>query len=76
MGWYRYRLCGDFKVTLNPYLAVDQYILPKQLELFATLAAGRHFTKLGLSQAYLQLELLEESKKFVVVNTNKGLYLI
>ena len=36
---------------------------------------GRYtFTKIDLSQAYLQLPLDEESKKFVVINTLKGLF--
>eukprot|EP00731_Ephydatia_muelleri_P001779 Em0001g1779a len=48
------RICGDYKVTLNPCLEVDQYPLPKPEELFATLAGGEQFTKMDLSQAYLQ----------------------
>lgn len=43
-------------------------------ELFATLNGGQHFTKLDLSEAYLQIELNEESKRYLVVNTHKGLY--
>eukprot|EP00731_Ephydatia_muelleri_P015883 Em0009g307a len=68
------RICGDYKVTLNPCLEVDQYPLPKPEELFATLAGGEQFTKMDLSQAYLQLELEEESKRLVTINTHKGLY--
>ena len=52
----RFRLCGDYKVTINQDLdlEVDQYPLPKP---FATLANGSLFTKHELSQAYLQVEL-------------------
>ena len=35
---------------------------------------GENFTKLDLSQAYLQLPLEEESKEYVTVNTHKGLF--
>lgn len=40
------RLCGDYKVSVNEALVVDQYPLPKPSDLFATLAGGKWFTKL------------------------------
>ena len=70
----RVRLCGDFKVTVNPSLSVDQYPLPKVEDLLATLANGKKFTKLDLTQAYLQLALHPESKKYCTRNTHRGLY--
>ena len=68
------RLCGGYKVTINPYLNVNQYPLPRPEELFATLNNGQHFTKLDLSEAYLQIELDDDAKKYLVINTHKGLY--
>ena len=70
----RYRICGDFKVTVNPALNVDQYPLPKVEDLLATLAGGRKFTKLDLSQAYLQLELHPEARQYCTITTHRGLY--
>ena len=70
----RFRICGDYKVTINQALTVDQYPLPKPEDLFATLANGKHFTKLDISQAYLQLALEEDSMKYVTINRHQSLY--
>ena len=38
------------------------------------LAGGEKFTKLDLSQAYQQVPLDQNSRKYITVNTVKGLY--
>lgn len=68
------RICGDFKATINQAIKVDHYPIPRVEELFSKLAGGKHFTKLDMSQAYLQLPLEEESKEYVTISTHKGLY--
>ena len=68
------RLCADFKVTINPHTRLDHYPIPRIEDLFATLGSGKTYTKLDMSQAYQQVELEEESTKYTVVNTHKGLY--
>ena len=68
------RICGDFKVTVNSALQVDQYPLPKPEDLFATLVGGQKFTKLDLKQAYQQMPLMEDAKELVTINTHQGLY--
>ena len=68
------RICGDFKVTINPVLQVDQYPVPKTDYLFAMLGGGQKFTKLDLSHAYQQVLLDDESREYVTINTHKGLY--
>lgn len=70
----RVRICGDYKVTVNQALSVDQYPLPKPDDLFATLANGKTFTKLDLSQAYQQMVLDENSTKYLTINTHLGLF--
>ena len=51
----RVRLCGDYKVTVNPVLSVDQYPLPRSTDLFATLTRGKYLSTLDLSHAKLSL---------------------
>ena len=57
------RVCGDYKVTVNQSVKEDPYQLPNPENLFATLAGGKVFSKLDLSNAYQQLELTESSKE-------------
>lgn len=69
------RICGDFRMTVNPVSKLDRYLIPKIEDLFATLERGKTFTKLDLSQTYQQIQALdEESRKYVVINTHKGLF--
>ena len=68
------RICGDFSVTINPVSKLDRYPIPKISDLFAKLRKGKLFSKLDLSHAYQQLPLEEESKKYTVINTHKGLF--
>ena len=68
------RICGDFRITVNPVSKLDRYPIPKIEDLFARLRKGRYFTNLDLSQAYQQLPINDDSKKFVVVNTHRGIF--
>ena len=63
---------SDQKVTVNPVGKLDRYPVPKVEDLFAK--HGKLFTKLDLRQAYQQLLLDDKSKKYVVINTTKGLF--
>ena len=68
------RICGDFKVTVNPQLKVAQYPLPRIDDIFASLGGGKHFSKIDMRSAYLQMEMDDESKSLLTLNTHKGLY--
>ena len=66
------RICGDLKITLNEVSKLDNYPIPKTEDLLAQLGGGVQFIKLDLSQAYQQLELEKDSKKYTTINTHKG----
>ena len=70
----RLRICGDYKVTINPVLEIDQNPLPRPEELFATLSGGKKFTTLDLFQAYTHILLDDASSVCVTINAHKGLY--
>ena len=40
------RICGDYKVSINPSLLVDQYPLPKPSDLMTSLTGGQKFSKM------------------------------
>ncbi|KAJ8375572.1 hypothetical protein SKAU_G00061520 [Synaphobranchus kaupii] len=68
------RICGDFKMTINPALCAEHYPIPRIEDLFASLAGGQHFSKLDLSHAYLQVPVQESSRKYLTITTHKGMF--
>ena len=68
------RLCGDFKITINPMLRVDQRPLPKPQDLLTALAGGKKFSKIDLSQAYQQMILEPDHRKYTTITTHLGLF--
>ena len=68
------RLCGDYKLTANKALLTECYPLPRVDDLVTALAGGKYFTKLDMSNAYLQLPVDESFKEYFVINTHKGLF--
>ena len=68
------RICGDYRVTINSCILQDNYPIPTIEELLARLSGGIIFSKIDLTNAYLQVELDENSKKYTTINTHKGLY--
>uniref|UniRef100_A0A182ZGV6 Reverse transcriptase domain-containing protein n=1 Tax=Biomphalaria glabrata TaxID=6526 RepID=A0A182ZGV6_BIOGL len=67
-------ICGDFKVTINPVLKVEQYSLPRIEDILENLEKGDKFSKIDIRQAYFTLQIDEASKHLTTINTHKGLY--
>ena len=68
------RVCADYSTGLNDCLKAYNYPLPSPEEIFAKLNGGKIFSKLDLSEAYLQIPVEENCAKLLTINTHKGLY--
>uniref|UniRef100_A0A5S6Q443 RNA-directed DNA polymerase n=1 Tax=Trichuris muris TaxID=70415 RepID=A0A5S6Q443_TRIMR len=62
------------KLGLNSMLELHQYPLPTPEDLFTVLNGGRLFSKLDFADAYLQVEVEDDSKELLTINTHRGLY--
>lgn len=68
------RICGDYKITINPCILIDEHPLPSIGKLFSQMSGGEKFTKIDLTKAYLQMEVHEEDQNILTLSTHKGLY--
>lgn len=66
------RICGDYSTGLNNILESNHYPVPTQI--FSGLAGATEFSKIDLSDAYLQVEMDDEAKSLLTINTHRGLY--
>ena len=72
----KFRICGDYEVSTDPLIEVDQHPLPCSEEILALLAGEKKFDTFDLYQAYTQIILDDVSFGYVTINTHKGLYSI
>ncbi|XP_036322117.1 uncharacterized protein K02A2.6-like [Rhagoletis pomonella] len=68
------RICGDFKLAVNAQIDIERYPMPTRESLLHTIRCGQHFSKIDLKDAYLQMELDDDSKEIMVINTPLGLF--
>ena len=66
------RLCADFSTGLNDALDIHLYPQTAPEDLFTKLNGGTCFAKLDLADAYQQMEIDEDSKNLLTINTHKG----
>ena len=73
---WRVQVYGDFKQTINPppISHHDRDLTPKVEDVFTFSSGGKLFSKIDLSQAYQQVPFEEESRCYVVINTQKRLF--
>lgn len=68
------RICGDYSTGLNAVLKPHHYPVQTPENIFASLAGASIFSKIDLSDAYLQLEMDDRSKQLLTINTHRGLF--
>ena len=68
------RLCADFSTGLNDALMLHQHPLPTADDVFTKLNGGTTFTQIDFADAYLQIEVDDEAKEILTINTHRGLF--
>ena len=66
------RLCADYSSGLNDALQDYHHPLPTPEDIFSKLNGGVYFSNIDLAEAYLQMEVEEDSKKYLTINTQKA----
>ncbi|CAF0979176.1 unnamed protein product [Adineta steineri] len=68
------RICADLNTGVNQALDINQYPLLKPNALSVALNGRNQFKKVDFSEAYLQIELDQDCKELLILNTHKDLF--
>ena len=68
------RLCGDYKVTVNRCIDVDEYPIPDVDAILARVGSAIIHSKFDITEAYMQIPVDEQTSKLLTINTSKGLF--
>lgn len=68
------RICPDYSTGLSASIQPHLYPLPRPEDIFNKHANSKYFSHRDLSDAYLQVQVDDSSKHFLIINTHKGLY--
>ncbi|XP_062716781.1 uncharacterized protein K02A2.6-like [Aedes albopictus] len=68
------RICADYSTGLNAALESNNYPLPVPDDIFSKLNGCKYFSIIDLSDAYLQVEVNDDSKNLLTINTHRGLF--
>ena len=68
------RVCGDYRITINPILRHHAPTTLEPEDIFAHLADASFFTKIDLENAFLQIPLDQASQELTTLITPFGLY--
>ena len=68
------RICGDFRITVNPWIKQTATTTRTVEDMFEGLLHSKVFSKLDLTNAFLQIPLAESSKPITTIHTPWGLF--
>ncbi|XP_058803777.1 uncharacterized protein K02A2.6-like [Phymastichus coffea] len=68
------RVCGDYSVTVNPQLIVNDCHMPTTKEMFMDLTGCTCLARIDCAWAYIQLPVDEATADLLTINTPRGLY--
>ena len=63
------KVSRDFMVTIKPQLEIDEFLLPRVDDTYGSLGRDKFFSVLDLRHAYQQLEVEEQSRPSLTINT-------
>ena len=69
------RVCGDYRITINPLLHQRACTLQEPEDIFAKLNGAEYFSRIDLKDAFLQIPLTNDAKELTSINTPFGLYM-
>lgn len=67
------RMCVDCKATINKFVKTEHYPLPVIDDIFANIAGSKVFSVIDLKGAYQQLEVVDQCREILTINTQRGL---
>ena len=68
------RVCVDFSMGLNDDLKNYPYSFPRRGEVFVQLSRDRIFSKIDISDAYIQIKVDDEFSKLLTIKTHRGIF--
>lgn len=68
------RICGDFKLTINPHIIMNKYPLHHIDDIFAALKGEKKCSQLDLSHANMQVSVEKSCRHYLTIITPLGLF--
>ena len=68
------RVCGSYDLTINKAISAGHYNIPDPEEIYSKMNGCKYFSKIDLHQAFWNVPLEKEYRKFTAINTPKGIY--